>query len=91
LPAVEVWGFIWIMVILKVPLIGLLLLVWYAVRSQPEYDDEPSGGDGGSRRPHEPPRRPHRRPRGPHGDDAVHPPPPRVRTVARARQPERDR
>lgn len=87
----EVWGFIWIMLVLKIPVIGLLALVWWAVRSQPELEEEPNGGDGGSRKPHDSPRRPRRRPRGPHGDEAVHPPTPRVRTVARGLQPERDR
>lgn len=80
------------MVVLKAPLIGLLFLVWYAVRATPDLDEDPPGGDGGSKRPHHPPNLPQRRrrPRGPHGDPAVGPPPPRVRTVVRGRQPERE-
>jgi hypothetical protein len=82
---VETWGFIWIMLILKIPLGLLLWLVWWAVHATPEYEDAP-GGDGGSHdRPH-PPRRPRRRPRGPHGDPAPLPAPPRVRTVVKARK-----
>lgn len=84
----EKWGFIWIMLVLKIPLVALLWLVWWSVRQTPEpetqADDE--GGDGGLRKPlptnprH--PRGPRRR--GPHGGPAV-PSPPRTRTPARAR------
>jgi len=81
------WGFVWIMVILKIPLVALLLLVWWAIRSTPESDDQSEGGDGGIKySPH--PRRPFpRRPRrGPHGDPPL-PAPPRTRhVVARARR-----
>jgi hypothetical protein len=82
------WGFIWLMFILKVPIVALLLIVWWAVRSRPE-ETQPSDGDddgGTKRRRH--PRRPFpRRPRrGPHGDPAV-PSPPRTRSVlARAKR-----
>jgi hypothetical protein len=87
------WTFIYLMLFLKLPIIGLLWLVWWAVHQN---DEDPAGAhddDGGSKlhlhpRPH--PRRPMPRPprRGPHGT----PPPPspaRVRTVlARARKVE---
>src|SRR3712207_8766076 len=33
---VEAWGFIWIMLVLKIPLVALLWLVWYAVRAKPD-------------------------------------------------------
>lgn len=70
---------------LKVPILALLGLVWWAVRQTPDYaEDDASGGGGAKDRPH-PPRRPRRRPRGPHGDPAPLPGPPRIRTVARAR------
>ena len=82
---VEAWGFIWIMLILKIPLVALLWLVWYAVKAVPEplgEDDE----DGGIRKPKPREPRDSNRPRtrGPHGDPLV-PPPPRVRTAAQAR------
>ena len=81
------WGFLWIMIGLKVPLVALILLVWWAVRQGPDAPQAPPEDDGGIRRrrlhPREPfPRRPRR---GPHGDPAPQPPT-RVRTVhARAR------
>jgi hypothetical protein len=83
---VEAWGFIWIMVILKIPLVALLWLVWYAVMAKPDpVTDETGDGGVGRPKPREPkgPGRPRRR--GPHGDTAV-PSPPRTRTTARARE-----
>ena len=80
------WGFVWLMLALKIPLIGLICIVWWAIKQKPE--DASNSDDGGGikrQRPH--PRKPcPRRPRrGPHGDPAPVPPP-RVRTVrARAR------
>jgi hypothetical protein len=81
------WGFVWLMLALKIPLMGLIAIVWWAVKQKPD-DDASSEDDGGVKRLHHPhsprpfPRRPRR---GPHGD-----PPPkspaRVRSVrARAR------
>ena len=76
------WTFLFLMVFLKLPIVGLLGIVWWAVRAEPE--PEPAGdgsGDGGSGRPRHPrpplPRRPRR---GPHGGAAA-PSPARVRTV----------
>jgi hypothetical protein len=81
------WGFLWIMLALKIPLVALLWIVWWAVRAEPEAEQDHKGGDGGIKhRPH--PRRPFpRRPRrGPHGDPAL-PAPPRTRSVvARAKR-----
>jgi hypothetical protein len=85
------WGFIWLMVVLKIPIAALLWLVWWAVHQDGEPGTEGSGDDGGTkvRSPdHRPPggrdRFPRRR--GPHGDPTP-PAPARVRTtVARARQ-----
>jgi hypothetical protein len=85
--------FIFLMVALKVPIAGLLYIVWWAIHAEPEPVTANSDDDGGSKQPHDPrPRRPHPRPalprpprRGPHGAPPV-PAPPRVRTVvARAR------
>jgi len=69
------------MLALKIPLIGLICIVWWAIKQEP--DETPSsGGDGGVKRqrPHPPKPFPRRPRRGPHGDPAP-PPPPRVRTM----------
>ena len=79
------WAFIWLMFVLKIPIVALLLIVWYAVRATVEPhgdgDGEQGGGGLGDRRH---PRGPRPRPwrRGPHGDPPV-PAPRRVRTAAR--------
>jgi hypothetical protein len=81
------WGFLWLMLALKLPLIGLICIVWWAIRQEPE-ETPPSDGDGGikrKQRPHHPKPFPRRPRRGPHGDPAPMPPA-RIRTVrARAR------
>jgi hypothetical protein len=81
------WTFLYLMLFLKLPILGLLGIVWWAIRQEPEPAD--SGQDGGAKHPPHP-RRPRPRRggprRGPHG---APPPtsPPRVRTtVARARR-----
>jgi hypothetical protein len=82
------WGFIWLMLALKLPLAGLIYIVWWAIKQTPEDATKPDD-EGGIRRLDRPhpvkpfPRLPRR---GPHGD-----PPPRsparVRvTHAKARQ-----
>lgn len=76
------WGLIWLMLALKIPLAGLIYIVWWAIKQEP--DETSSDDDGGIKRelhPHKPfPRYPRRPRRGPHGDP---PPssPPRVRTA----------
>lgn len=87
----EVWGFIWLMLVLKIPVVALLWLVWWAAQRPPEPLAETEDGDGGSGQPLVPrpqpqggPRAP-RRPRGPHGDPPP-PAPPRTRTPARSRE-----
>jgi hypothetical protein len=80
------WGFVWLMLALKIPLIGLLCIVWWAIKQKPE-DSSSREDDGGTKRHRAHPRHPFpRHPRrGPHGDPAPLPPA-RVRTVrARAR------
>jgi hypothetical protein len=77
------WTFIFLMFVLKIPIIGLLWIVWWAIHAQPESGDQGSDEDGGSRKPRHP--RPPLRPlprRGPH--HGVQPPasPSRVRAVA---------
>lgn len=69
------WGFVWLMLVLKIPIGLLLWLVWWAIRQTPDDEGGAHGGDGGSKVPHarDPrhppppfPRSPRRR--GPHGD-----------------------
>jgi hypothetical protein len=84
------WALFFMFVCLKVPLLALCWLVWWAIHQT----DDPAEdrGDGGTKRspgPH--PRRPLPRTprRGPHGEPAP-PSPPRMRSVTlRARQLER--
>jgi len=79
----------YLFVALKVPILLAGLLIWWAVRQEPELDEGPAGDGGQRKRPH--PRRPLPRTprRGPHGDP-LPAPPPRVRPVkARARQLDR--
>ena len=83
------WGFVWLMLILKIPIGLLLWLVWWAVKQAPEEAEGPSGGGGGAKvhHPHGPlPRHPRR---GPHGDPRPSAPPRTRPVVARARTPER--
>ena len=82
------WAFVYLMLGLKLPILALLGIVWWAVRSAPDESDQPGDDDGGQRRPRRHPRRPLPRGprRGPHGAPAP-PAPPRTRTVvARARR-----
>ena len=64
------WGFLWLMLALKIPLAALIYIVWWAIKQEPE-QSESSDDDGGVKRnavrhPRKPfPRRPRR---GPHGD-----------------------
>jgi hypothetical protein len=84
------WTFLYLMVFLKLPILALLGIVWWAARQTPE--PATSSDDGGTvvrAGPH--PRRPFtpRPRRGPHSALAP-PPPPRVRSVvARARETHR--
>ncbi len=86
------WTFIYLMLFLKLPILALLGIVWWAIRQAPEPHEQPTGGEGGIHRPVHPrrpfPRHPTPR-RGPHGEPAPAAPP-RVRSaVARARTLER--
>jgi hypothetical protein len=75
-------AFIWMFVVLKIPIAALLWLVWWAVR-EPAPPDPVDEGEGGSKRPDRPhgPRVPRPPRRGPH-DAKPLPAPPRVRTRA---------
>jgi hypothetical protein len=73
--------FIWMFVVLKIPIAALLFLVWWAIKEPEPVVDE--GEDGGSRRPdpHRGPNLPKPPRRGPHADAPL-PAPKRVRTAA---------
>ena len=81
------WGIVWLAVALKVPIIALLYLVWWAIKDPPEQviDDDGGSPDRDPLHPRDRPPYPPRR--GPHG-----PPEPaapaRVR-VAQRRTPRR--
>ena len=79
------WTFVYLMLILKIPIAALLGIVWWAIRAAPETEqDIERSDDGGGSKTRQPrhPRRPlpHHPRRGPHGDPLPLPPP-RVRTV----------
>jgi hypothetical protein len=77
------WGFVWLMFIIKIPLVSLLYLVWWAIREEPEAAIDPGDGEGGQRRDRGPRIRPPQPPRrGPHGDPMPRPPE-RVRSTRR--------
>ncbi len=84
------WGLIWLMFALKIPLAGLIYIVWWAIKQEPD-ETSSRDDDGGIKRHPQHPRKPFpRHPRrGPHGDPAPASPP-RTRTVrARTRTVER--
>ena len=69
------WGVFWLAVILKIPIVALLTIVWWAVRQPPVPEAEQDDGSGGSRRdPHPRNQPPHLPRRGPHGDPQPTPP-----------------
>jgi hypothetical protein len=75
------WMFVWLMVILKIPIAALLALVWWASKEPAGQDPEPARVD--PREQHDPlppwPRRPRPPRRGPHAE-----PPPRTPSRVRA-------
>jgi hypothetical protein len=78
------WTFVYMMFFLKLPIVALLWIVWWAIRATPD-PAEQTGDDGGLKdrrgppHPRTPPRRGPRR-RDPHGAP-LPPSPPRVRTT----------
>ena len=85
------WTFLWLILLLKIPIGGLLWLVWWAIHKTDEEPVTEHGEDGGSKvspHPHARPPRPRRPRRGPH-TGAPAPAPQRTRSVvARARRVE---
>jgi hypothetical protein len=67
--------FVWMMLALKIPIAGLLYIVWWSVRQTPEPAKGDSGG-GSDREQHRPSRGPRPRPprRGPHAEPPPRPP-----------------
>ena len=73
------WTFIWLMLLLKIPIFGLLWIVWWALHQTDGQTTGGEGDDGGSKvHEHRAPLSRPPRPRGPHA--ALQPPaPPRIR------------
>jgi hypothetical protein len=89
---VDAWTFIWLMFVLKIPILGLFLIVRWAVRQTPETASDEDGGIGFKprpRHPHHPRSRFPRTPRrGPHHGACAPRSPARVRiATARVRLP----
>jgi hypothetical protein len=63
------WAIFFLLVVLKIPVLGSLWLVWWASRAEPQTEDASDDGHGGFRRWDAPPR-PRGPRRGPHGDGA---------------------
>ena len=78
------WGFVWMMVVLKIPIVALLWIVYWAIKQVDEEMEQPSEGGGSDRHPHRGrgPRRPRPPRRGPHAEPAPRPPA-RVRATGR--------
>jgi hypothetical protein len=65
------WGFVWMMVVLKIPIVALLWLVYWAVKQTDAEAEHPTDGGGSDRHPHRGgPRRPRPPRRGPHAEPA---------------------
>jgi hypothetical protein len=82
---VDAWTFIWLMVMLKIPIVALFLLVRWAIRQTPEESPQEDGGigfDPRPRHPHRPrPRLPRAPRRGPHRGAPATLAPARIRSV----------
>ena len=80
------WTMLYLFVALKIPIVAAIWLVWWAIKQEPDPNEDVRDDGGTKRRPHPIPRRPKPPRRDPHG--APEPPsPPRVRSVqARGRK-----
>jgi hypothetical protein len=83
------WMFVWLMFILKIPIIMLFALVYWATRPPVEAGEQepPEGGDGGPDHPR--PRSPGPSRRGPHTDRPAAPQRVRIRVSSREQPPAR--
>lgn len=83
--------FVWMFLVLKIPIAALLWLVWYAIHAEPEGADSSSDENGGG--PGLDPRPKPRRPIGPRRGDhpAPTPAPARVRLKSRELTPRHER
>ncbi|HZO35216.1 MAG TPA: hypothetical protein VFB17_09080 [Gaiellaceae bacterium] len=67
----QAWGLVFLMLILKIPIVYLGFVVWYAIKAEPEPGHEP--GEYSLWRPWKRPTGPRPRRGGPHGRrDGVH-------------------
>jgi hypothetical protein len=81
------WAVFWLALVLKIPIVALLLIVWWAIRAEPTPEGDASDRGGGSDRHGGPRLRPPRPPRrGPHAEPAPRSPA-RVRVSARRLAP----
>ena len=81
------WGFVWLMLVLKIPIAMLLYIVWWAIKQSDVEEQAPESGDGGTRKPRHPRGPlPHAPRRGPHAEPQP-PAPARIRSVV-AKAPE---
>ena len=80
----------WLILVLKIPIVALLYIVWWAIREPPVPEPDAGEGGGGTRRDRHPRIRPPQPPRrGPHAEPSP-PAPGRVRVAKRGpRVPER--
>jgi hypothetical protein len=74
---------LWLFFALKIPLLTLCWIVWWAIKQEPEVDEHRDDG-GIKRRRHPVPKLPRAPRRGPHGGQAMASPP-RVRRPVHAR------
>jgi hypothetical protein len=65
------WAMFWLILVMKIPIVALLYIVWWAIREPPVPDVGHGDGGGGTRRDPHPRIRPPQPPRrGPHAEPA---------------------
>jgi hypothetical protein len=75
------WTMLYLFVFLKLPIIALCWLMWWAIHQEPEVEEADGGGGGRPPRPHPAPTLPHAPRRGPHRERAPQSPP-RIRAAS---------
>jgi hypothetical protein len=82
------WAIFWLAVVLKIPIVALLWIVWWAIKDPPQPEPREGEGGGSDRVPGHPRVHPPHPPRrGPHGNPV--PSAPRRVRVAHGRRPVR--